>query len=103
MSDANVVDLPSLTPAQVRQSLLDRQEIALVDVREEDPFAQAHPLWAVQLGAGRIALDAPWRLPRRDVPIAVYDNGEGLAAPAARTVAREASVVASRAPSLPQA
>ena len=77
-------DIPRLTPAQVRQHLLDRHEIALVDVREEDPFAQAHPLWAVQIGAGRIALDAPWRLPRRDVTIAVYDNGEGLAAPAAR-------------------
>ncbi len=77
-------DLPRLTPAQVRQLLLDRQEIALIDVREEDPFAQAHPLWAVQLGAGRIALDAPWRLPRHDVTIAVYDNGEGLAEPAAR-------------------
>ncbi|GCL61292.1 rhodanese-like domain-containing protein [Pseudaquabacterium pictum] len=76
-------DLPVMTPAQVRQLLLDRQELALVDVREEDPFAQAHPLWAVQIGAGRIALDAPWRLPRRDVTIAVYDNGEGLAAPAA--------------------
>lgn len=79
-------DLPSLTPAQVRQHLLDRREIALIDVREEDPFAQAHPLWAVQLGAGRIALDAPWRLPRHDVTIAVYDNGEGLAAPAARAL-----------------
>ena len=77
-------DIPLLTPAQVRQLLLDRTEIALVDVREEDPFAQSHPLWAVQIGAGRIALDAPWRLPRRDVTIAVYDNGEGLAAPAAR-------------------
>jgi len=77
-------DIPLLTPAQVRQHLLDRHEIALVDVREEDPFAQAHPLWAVQIGAGRIALDAPWRLPRRDVTIAVYDNGEGLASPAAQ-------------------
>ena len=77
-------DLPLLTPAQVRQHLLDRTEIALIDVREEDPFAQSHPLWAGQLGAGRIALDAPWRLPRHDVIIAVFDNGEGLAAPAAR-------------------
>jgi rhodanese-related sulfurtransferase len=73
-----------MTTAQVRQHLLDRREIALIDVREEDPFAQAHPLFAVQLGAGRIALDAPWRLPRLDVAIAVYDNGEGLAEPAAR-------------------
>lgn len=76
--------LPTLTVAQVRQALLARQEIALVDVREEDPFAQAHPLWAVQLGAGRIALDAPWRLPRLDATVVVYDNGEGLAGPAAQ-------------------
>ena len=75
--------IPHLSPADVRARLLARQEVALIDVREEDPFAQAHPLWAVQLGAGRIALDAPWRLPRRDVAIAVYDNGEGLAEPAA--------------------
>ena len=76
--------LPELSPADVRNALLARREIALVDVREEDPYAQAHPLFAVQLSAGRIELDAPWRLPRRDVTVAVFDNGEGLAEPAAR-------------------
>lgn len=76
--------LPELSPADVRAALLARHEIALVDVREEDPFAQAHPLWAVQLSPTRLELDAPWRLPRRDVTIAVYDDGEGLAEPAAR-------------------
>lgn len=76
--------LPELSPAQVRAALLARTEIALIDVREEDPFAQAHPLWAVQLSATRLELDAPWRLPRRDVTIAIYDDGEGLAEPAAR-------------------
>lgn len=75
--------VPTLSPQALRQRLLGRQEIALVDVREEDPYAQAHPLFAVQLAAGRMELDAPWRLPRRDVPIAVYDDGEGLAEPAA--------------------
>ena len=78
--------LPLITPEAVRDALRQRREIALIDVREEDPFAQAHPLFAVQLSAGRIELDAPWRLPRRDVPIAVYDDGEGLAEPAARTL-----------------
>ncbi len=81
---AAVAPLPVMTPAQVRAALLAGTEIALLDVREEDPFAQAHPLWAVQLSAGRIALDAPWRLPRRSVTVVVYDNGEGLAVPAAR-------------------
>ena len=76
--------LPHISPEAVRDALRAKREIALIDVREEDPYAQAHPLFAVQLSAGRIELDAPWRLPRRDVTIAVYDDGDGLAEPAAR-------------------
>lgn len=72
-----------MTGDEVRAALRAGREIALVDVREEDPFAQAHPLWAVQLSAGRLELDAPWRLPRRDVTVVVMDDGEGLAQPAA--------------------
>ncbi|HRO80705.1 MAG TPA: rhodanese homology domain-containing protein [Alicycliphilus denitrificans] len=75
-----------ITPAQVRQALQGGHEIALLDVREEAPFAQGHPLWAANLPAGRIELDAWPRIPRRDTPIALYDDGEGLAAPAARTL-----------------
>jgi rhodanese-related sulfurtransferase len=76
--------LPRVPAQSVREALRQRQEIALVDVREEDPYAQAHPLFAVQLAASRLELDAPWRLPRREVPVVVYDDGEGLAEPAAR-------------------
>ena len=79
-------DMPRISSAAVRQHLLAGQEMALLDVREEDPFAQGHPLWAVQLGAGRLPLDAPWRLPRRGVLVVVYDDGEGLAEPAARVL-----------------
>lgn len=80
----NVASLPLIDAASVRDALRQRREIALVDVREEDPYAQVHPLFAVQLAASRLELDAPWRLPRQDVAIAVYDDGEGLAEPAAR-------------------
>ncbi len=73
-------------PQQVRQALLDQQEIALLDVREEAPFAEGHPLFAANLPAGRIELDAWTRIPRRTTPIVVYDHGEGLAEPAARTL-----------------
>lgn len=76
--------LPKTSYAQVRQALLDRAEIALLDVREEDPFAQAHPLFAANLPFGRIELDAWSRIPRLNTNIVVYDNGEGLAEPAAR-------------------
>lgn len=76
--------LPLMPAAAVRDALRERQEIALVDVREEDPYAQEHPLFAVQMAASRLELDAPWRLPRPDVTVVVYDAGEGLAEPAAR-------------------
>lgn len=72
-----------MTGDDVRAALKAGHEIALVDVREEDPFAQEHPLWAAQIAFGRLELEAPWRLPRRDVTVVVMDDGEGLAAPAA--------------------
>ena len=70
---------PVTTYKQVREALLARQEIALVDVREEDPYAQSHPLFAVNLPYGRIEADARHRIPRLDTAIVLMDNGEGLA------------------------
>jgi rhodanese-related sulfurtransferase len=63
--------------------LLSREEIALLDVRHEAVFASGHPLFAANMAAGRIALEAGARLPRKDVPIVLYDAGEGLVAQAA--------------------
>lgn len=71
--------VPAKTFQDVRQALLIAQEIALIDVREEDAFAQAHPLFAANLPAGRIELEAWSRIPRCDTMIVLYDNGEGLA------------------------
>ena len=76
-------DFPLRDYAHVRAELLAGREIALLDVREEDPHAQAHPLFAANFPYGRIELDAWTRLPRRDVAIVVLDDGEGLALPAA--------------------
>ena len=69
---------PSVTPSQVRCALLLRDEIALLDVRHEAAFATGHPLFAANMAADRIALEAEARLPRKNVPIVVYDAGEGL-------------------------
>src|ERR1700675_471532 len=71
---------PSVTPSQVRRALLLRDEIALLDLRHEAAYATGHPLFAANMAADRIALEAETRLPRRDVPIVVYDAGEGLVA-----------------------
>ena len=74
---------PTITPLQVRSMLLLRDEIALLDLRHEAAFATGHPLFAANMAAGRIALEAEMRLPRKDVPIVLYDAGEGLVAQAA--------------------
>jgi rhodanese-related sulfurtransferase len=73
----------SVTPSQVRRALLLRDEIALLDLRHEAAFATGHPLFAANMAADRIALEAQMRLPRKNVPVVLYDAGEGLVARAA--------------------
>ncbi|WP_226016957.1 rhodanese-like domain-containing protein [Novosphingobium sp. FKTRR1] len=72
----------SVTPQDIRNALLARSEIALIDLREEADFARAHPLFAAQIPLRRLEAEARWRLPRADAPVVVYDNGEGLVEPA---------------------
>ena len=85
MSIENILpEFPGRSHAQVRAELLAQREIALLDVREEDPHAQAHPLFAANLAYARLEQEAWTRLPRRDVPVVVLDGGEGLALAAAR-------------------
>jgi rhodanese-related sulfurtransferase len=79
--------LPAVTPSQVRRALKLRDEIALLDVRHEAAYATGHPLFAANIAADRIALEAGTRLPRKDVPIVVYDAGEGLVSQAADRLA----------------
>ena len=69
---------PTVTASQVRCALLLRDEIALLDLRHEAAYSTGHPLFAANMAADRIALEAETRLPRKDVPIVVYDAGEGL-------------------------
>jgi rhodanese-related sulfurtransferase len=78
---------PPVTPSQVRRALLLRDEIALLDVRHEAAYATGHPLFAANMAADRIELEAEIRLPRKDVPVVVYDAGEGLVAQAADRLA----------------
>jgi rhodanese-related sulfurtransferase len=75
--------VPTVTPSQVRCALLSREEIALLDVRHEAAYATGHPLFAANMAAERIAIEAAARLPRKDAPIVVYDAGEGLVPQAA--------------------
>jgi rhodanese-related sulfurtransferase len=77
----------AVTPVDVRRELLARREIAILDLREEDPFARGHPLFAANLPLSRLEIEVYERLPRRDVRIVLYDDGEGLTDRAARRLA----------------
>src|SRR4030095_2937063 len=75
-----------MTPSDVRRSLVSREEIALLDVREEGAYADAHPLFAASLPVGRIESEVFDRIPRLSTPLVVYDAGEGLADQAIETL-----------------
>jgi rhodanese-related sulfurtransferase len=85
--NSGFMTVPSISPSQVRTALLLREEIALLDVRHEAAFATGHPLFAANMAADRIALEAAARLPRKDVPIVLYDAGEALMPVAAKQLA----------------
>ncbi|MGP9655458.1 rhodanese-like domain-containing protein [Halomonas sp. AOP35-4E-18] len=64
---------------RVRSDLINSCEIAIIDVREEAPFAEGHPLFASNIPLSRLELEIFTRVPRLNTPVVVYDNGEGLA------------------------
>lgn len=68
----------------LRRLFLTRAEVALFDLRDEDTFAQAHPLFAAQLPVDRIALEIESRVPNPRARVVLYDDGEGLVEVGAR-------------------
>lgn len=82
MSHLSPTDSAVITPDQVRNAWRNGSEIAVLDVREEGPFSRAHPLFAISLPLSRLETLAYRLLPRRNVPVVVYDDGEGYAEPA---------------------
>jgi len=70
------VDIQTCDYQAVRQALLAKRELAFLDVREEDPHAQSHPLFAANFPLSRVELDAYSKLPRRDVWIVTLDEGD---------------------------
>jgi hypothetical protein len=53
----------SVSTEEVRERLIGRQEIALLDVRDEAEFAAAHPLFAASVPLGRLGLQVFDRVP----------------------------------------
>lgn len=59
---------------------------ALVDVREKGNFVQRHIFKAVPIPRGLIELRFPQRIPWKDVPVIVYDDGDDRTGRAAETI-----------------
>lgn len=70
----------------VRHRWRTGEEIALIDVREEGPYSEAHPFFAVNIPLGEIEMQILDRVPRLSAPVVVYDDGEGLAELAAKRI-----------------
>jgi len=78
--------IPATTGIEVREMLRARAEVAILDVREEGVYAEAHPLFAASLPLGRLELEVLDRVPRPTTPVVVYDEDGGVLA--RRAVAR---------------
>ena len=77
----------TVSPDDVRFAWISRAEIALIDLREEAPFATGHPLFAACISLGRLELEILDAVPRRTAPVVLYDDGEGLVETAAARLA----------------
>lgn len=74
-----MAETKTTTPQALRHRWTNGFEVALLDVREEGPYADAHPLFAVTVPVSEVEAKLPALVPRPSVPIVVYDNGEGYA------------------------
>jgi len=66
----------SLTPAEVKERILGRGELALLDIREEGTFGDGHLLFAVPLPLSRLEMMASDLLPRQGAPIVLCAGGD---------------------------
>jgi len=78
--------MKTITAAELRHLWVIGAEVALLDVREEGPYAEAHPLFALTVPVSEVEAQLPRLIPRLGVPIVVYDNGEGYAEPAGERI-----------------
>ncbi len=79
---ARLVDAPTL-----RRMLDDRDELAIIDVREELIFSQSHLLHARSVPLSRLELLFAALVPRRGTRIVLCDDNEGAAQRAATILA----------------
>src|SRR5882672_6468599 len=82
-----MADAQSINVATARGWLADGEETAFLDLREEGPHCDGHPLLAVNLPYSRLELDILRLVPRKSARIVLVDGNDSVAARAARRLA----------------
>lgn len=77
---------PTLTPAELRERILNGSEIALLDVREAQPFVAGHILTASNAPLSRLEIVVSRLVPRKATPVVLCDSDETLAGRAAEVL-----------------
>ena len=80
-------DVRSVSAQALRAMLLDGEELALLDVREERVFSENHLLFARSVPLSRIELRMARLVPRKTTRIVLVDDADGLAERAAAVLA----------------
>jgi rhodanese-related sulfurtransferase len=73
----------SINVATARNWLGDGEEIAFLDLREEGPHCDGHPLLAINAPYSRLELDILRLVPRKSTRMILVDGNDGIAAKAA--------------------
>ena len=76
-----------VTAAEVKPRLTAGPEIAFIDVREAGQYGEGHPFFSVNVPYSRLELDIRALVPRLATPVVLLDDGDGVAAKAARRLA----------------
>lgn len=79
--------MPALDPHEAKRRLHAPGEIACLDVREHGQYGEGHPFLAVPSPYSRLESLIGALVPRRDVPIMLVDEGDGVARRAATRLA----------------
>ena len=79
----------TIKPSELKAQLLTQAELALVDVREQGAYSEAHLLFATCIPLSRLELLAGDLIPRLDVPVVLVSGNDkdGLSAQAAERLA----------------
>ena len=73
-----------VTAVELKHLILDGEELAILDVREEGNYFDCHLLWASNVPLSWLELRISNLVPRRSTPIVVYDGGPANKETAAR-------------------